>query len=141
VTQHGTFSVYLDTLTPQARRQLVEQLVGGLALDPVGHGGEAFDGGVLQSIGHNRSPLLDDDQQLSMTVKTATRITGFSKDCIYNLLAAGEIKGFLMGSRRFIWAASLRAYISRRAAEPLTIRRSPKPRHGRGVGPADPPTA
>ena len=92
-------------------------------------------------LGHNGGPPLDEDL-LSMTVKTATRIIGFSKDTLYDLLAAGEIKGFLMGSRRYIWAASLRAYIARRAAEPLTIRRSPKPRQrGRGIGPADPPAA
>jgi len=71
---------------------------------------------------------------MSMTVKTCMQVTGFSKDTIYDLLAAGEIKGFLMGSRRFIDAASVRDYLARRAAEPLSIRRSPKPRHGRRVG-------
>lgn len=64
----------------------------------------------------------------SRTVKTTQRVTGFSKDTIYDLLAAGEIRGFLMGSRRYIDAASLRDYIARRASEPLTIRRAPKPR-------------
>jgi hypothetical protein len=36
-----------------------------------------------------------------------------------------------MGSRRYIEGASLRAYIARRAAEPLSIRRAPKPRKHR----------
>jgi hypothetical protein len=76
---------------------------------------------------------------LSMTVKTTMRVTGFSKDCIYDLLAANEIKGFLMGSRRYIDAASLRDYLARRSAEPLSIRRSPQPRHGHGVGPVGQP--
>jgi excisionase family DNA binding protein len=85
---------------------------------------------AISPIGHNGGPPLD--EMMSMTVKTAMRITDFSKDTLYDLLAAGEIKSFLMGSRRYIWAASLRAYIARRAAEPLTIRRSPKPRSGKG---------
>ena len=75
------------------------------------------------------------DDLLSMTVKTAMRITGLSKDAIYYLLAAGEIRGFLMGSRRYIEGASLRAYVGRRAAEPLMIRRSPKPRVERQAEP------
>ena len=77
-------------------------------------------------LGHNGGPPLDD--LLSMTIRTAIRITGFSKDTLYDLLAAGEIEGFLMGSRRYLTADSVRAYIARRAAEPLSIRRSPKPR-------------
>jgi excisionase family DNA binding protein len=81
-------------------------------------------------------------ETLSMTVKTAMKVTGLSKDGIYDLLAAGEINGFLMGSRRYIDATSLRNYIARRAAEPLSIRRSPKPRQRwRWIGPADQPTA
>jgi excisionase family DNA binding protein len=68
---------------------------------------------------------------MSMAVKTCMQVTGFSKDTIYDLLAAGEIKGFLMGSRRFIDAASVRDYLARRAAEPLSIRRAPKPRKHR----------
>jgi hypothetical protein len=70
----------------------------------------------------------------SMTIKTAMRVTGFSRDRLYDLLAAGEIQSFLMGSRRFIDAASLSSYVQRRASEPLTIRRSPQPRRGRAIG-------
>jgi len=113
---------------------------------PTGHAGSARTG-RLDGAGkptatpmHRRSPMTRCSEPelpplgelLSMTVRTAMRVTGFSKDCIYDLLAAGEIKSFLMGSRRFIDAVSLRDYIARRAAEPLTIRRSPQPRHGPG---------
>jgi hypothetical protein len=77
-------------------------------------------------LGHNGGRPPDD--LLSMTIRTAMRITGFSKDALYDLLAAGEIEGFLMGSRRYLTADSVRAYIARRAAEPLSIRRSPQPR-------------
>jgi excisionase family DNA binding protein len=73
---------------------------------------------------------------LSMTVKTTMRVADWSKDTVYDLIAAGEIKSFLMGSRRYIDAASVRDYIARRAAEPLTIRRSPQPRTGPRSGPA-----
>jgi hypothetical protein len=77
-----------------------------------------------------------------MTVKTAMRVTGFSKDAIYDLIAAREVESFLMGSRRYLTGSSLRDYIARRAAEPLTIRRSPKPRQrGRGFGPTEQATA
>jgi hypothetical protein len=89
----------------------------------------------LPPLGHNGGPPLDD--LWSMTVKTAMRRSGFSRDTIYDLIAAGEVESFLQGSRRYLTGDSVRAYIARRAAEPLTIRRSPKPRHGRGVGPAD----
>jgi hypothetical protein len=78
----------------------------------------------------------------SMTVKTAMRITNFSKDCVYGLIATGDLQTFLMGSRRFITADSLRSYIQRRASEPLTIRRSPQPRRrGRAIGLAAQPSA
>jgi excisionase family DNA binding protein len=83
----------------------------------------------ISQFGHNGGPPLDD--LMALTVKTATRVSGFSKDTLYDLLAAKEIKGFLMGSRRYIEGASLRAYIARRAAEPLSIRRAPKPRKHR----------
>jgi excisionase family DNA binding protein len=91
----------------------------------------------MPQLGHNGGPLLDD--LLSMTIKRAALVTGFSKDCIYGLIRDGEVESFLMGSRRYLVASSLRAYLTRRAAEPLTIRRSPRPRHGRSVGPADQP--
>jgi excisionase family DNA binding protein len=88
----------------------------------------------IPQLGHNGGTPLNDDL-LSMTVKTAMRITGLSKDAIYDLLAAREIRGFLMGSRRYIEGASLRAYVERRAVEPLMIRRSPKPRVERQAEP------
>jgi excisionase family DNA binding protein len=86
----------------------------------------------ISQFGHNGGPPLDD--LMALTVKTATRVSGFSKDTLYDLLAAKEIKGFLMGSRRYIEGASLRAYIARRAAEPLSIRRAPKQRKPRRDG-------
>jgi excisionase family DNA binding protein len=67
---------------------------------------------------------------LSMTVKTACTVTGFSKDAIYDLINAGEVESFLMGSRRFIDAGSLRAYIARRSSEPLRSGRSPRMQDG-----------
>jgi excisionase family DNA binding protein len=82
-----------------------------------------------------------DDLRWSLTVKTAMKATGFSKDAIYDLIASREVESFLMGSRRYLTGSSLHAYIERRAAEPLTIRRSPKPRHGPRVGPTDPSAA
>jgi hypothetical protein len=56
------------------------------------------------------------------------RLTELSKDAIYGLLQDGEIIGFLVGSRRYLTGDSVRDYIARRAAEPLTIRRNPNPR-------------
>jgi hypothetical protein len=85
------------------------------------------DSGV-PAVGHNGGPPLD--ELWSMTVKTAMRVIGFSKDIIYDLIAAGEVESFLQGSRRYVTGDSVRAYIARRAAEPLTIRRSPKARIG-----------
>jgi excisionase family DNA binding protein len=89
---------------------------------------------------HNSGPLLD-ELRWSMTVRMAMQITGFSKDTIYDLIAAREVESFLMGSRRYLTGSSLHAYIERRAAEPLLVRRSPKPRRGREIGPTDPPAA
>jgi len=66
----------------------------------------------------NHDPV---DELLSATVKEACRLTGFSKDAIYELINDGSIRSFLMGNRRFIDAASLRAYIARRANEPLRL--------------------
>jgi hypothetical protein len=80
-------------------------------------------------------------QMQSMTVQTTKKVTDWSTDTIYALLAAKEIRGFLMGSRRYIDAASVRDYIARRSAEPLTIRRSPSRRVGRVFGPAASPSA
>jgi hypothetical protein len=67
-------------------------------------------------------------EMLSMRIKDAVRLSGISRDGLYTLLHAGEILSFTMGARRFIDAASLTAYVARRAHEPLTTRRSPKPR-------------
>jgi predicted DNA-binding transcriptional regulator AlpA len=89
----------------------------------------------IASIGHNGGPPLD--TLMSATVKTTVKLTGFSKDTVYDLIAAREFRSFLMGSRRYIDIGSVREYIARRAAEPLTIRRSPKiptgPRSGVGA--------
>jgi hypothetical protein len=82
----------------------------------------------ISTVGHVGGPPLG--ELWSMTVGTAMRVTGFSKDVIYHLIAAGEIDSFLQGSRRYLTGESVRAYIARRAAEPLTIRRSPKRRNG-----------
>ena len=70
-----------------------------------------------------------------MTVKTTMKVTNWSKDTIYDLLAADAIKSFLVGSRRYIDGASVRDYIKRRSAEELTLRRSPKPRAKRSLEP------
>jgi excisionase family DNA binding protein len=94
----------------------------------------------IPQLSHDAGTPLDGDL-LSMTIKTAARLSGFSRDTLYDLLAAGEVQSFLMGSRRFIDAASLRSYVQRRSAEPLTIRRSPQPRRrGRAIGLADQPS-
>ena len=54
---------------------------------------------------------------------------------IYDLINAHEVESFLMGSRRYIVAASLRAYIARRSSEPLQSGRLPPRRDGpRGEG-------
>jgi excisionase family DNA binding protein len=74
-------------------------------------------------IGHNQGPSLDD--ALSMTVKTACKVTEFSRDAIYDLIRDGDIQSFTMGHRRYILVASLHDYLARRAAEPLSIRRGP----------------
>jgi excisionase family DNA binding protein len=92
-------------------------------------------------LGHNGGPALDN--VLSMTVRDACKATGFSRDAIYDLINDGSVKSFLMGHRRFVDAASLRAYVAARASEPLQSGRAPvKRRHGRRVeeGIADPPT-
>jgi excisionase family DNA binding protein len=73
-------------------------------------------------------PVLEDF--LSMTVKTACTVTGFSKDALYDLINADEVESFLMGTRRYIVAASLRAYIERRSSEPLQSGRLPPRRDG-----------
>jgi hypothetical protein len=73
---------------------------------------------------------------LSMTVKTACAVTDFSKDALYDLINADEVESFLMGSRRYIVAASLRAYIARRASEPLQSGRLPPIRGGPQSEPA-----
>jgi hypothetical protein len=57
--------------------------------------------------------------RLSMTMKAAIAVTGFSRDAIYDLINDGSIKSFLMGHRRYIDAASLRTYVERRASEPF----------------------
>jgi hypothetical protein len=66
---------------------------------------------------------------LSMTVRTACAVTGFSRDALYDLINVGEVKSFLMGYRRYVEAASLRANIARRTSEPLQSGRLP-PRPG-----------
>jgi excisionase family DNA binding protein len=78
-------------------------------------------------IGHNGGPSLDDS--LSLAIKDACKVTGFSRDAIYELIRSREVKSFTMGHRRFILVASLREYLERRAAEPLDIR--PGPNSGR----------
>jgi excisionase family DNA binding protein len=87
------------------------------------------------------SPRLDD--RLSMRIKDAVLVSGISKDMLYRLIRNGELKSFTMGSRRFIEGASLRDYIAKRSAEPLSVGRSPQPRRrgGRAIGPADQPSA
>jgi hypothetical protein len=70
------------------------------------------------------------DDFLSMTVRDACRVTGFSKDALYDLINVGEVKSFLMGHRRYVDAASLRAYIARRSSEPLQSGRLPPLRNG-----------
>jgi excisionase family DNA binding protein len=86
---------------------------------------------------------------LSMTIRDACVLTGFSRDAIYDLINTGEVKSFLMGSRRYIDAASLRAYVAARAAEPVRNARSANLKNGpRGdpdrdrseKRPRDPPT-
>jgi excisionase family DNA binding protein len=73
---------------------------------------------------------------LSMTIRDACRVTGFSRDTLYDLINSGEVKSFLMGHRRYVDAASLRAYIARRSSEPLQSGRLPPPRDGpRGEDP------
>ena len=67
---------------------------------------------------------------LSMTIRDACRVTGFSRDALYDLINAGEIGSFLMGHRRYVEAASLRAYIARRVSEPLQSGRLPPRRNG-----------
>jgi hypothetical protein len=74
-------------------------------------------------LGHNGGPALD--EVLSATVREACKISRFSRDAIYNLINTGEIRSFLLGSRRFIDVPSLREYIRRRAAEPLQHARRP----------------
>jgi hypothetical protein len=65
------------------------------------------------------------DNLISASIRDACRLSGFSRDAMYGLINAGSIKSFLMGSRRFIDAASLRAYIARRTEEPLRRGRLP----------------
>jgi excisionase family DNA binding protein len=71
-----------------------------------------------------------------MTVRTACAITGFSKDALYDLINTGEVRSFLMGHRRFVDAASLRAYVAARAAEPLRNARSANLKNGPQDNPA-----
>jgi hypothetical protein len=83
-------------------------------------------------LGHNHGPALADevtiDNTLSMTIKNACRATDFSKDAMYDLLKNGEVKSFLLFGRRYILAESLRDYVARKAAEPVSIRRGPNTR-------------
>jgi hypothetical protein len=76
-------------------------------------------------------PALEDF--LAMTVKTACTVSEFSRDAMYDLINAREVKSFTMGTRRYIDAASLRAYIARRSSEPLQSGRVPPRRDGTQV--------
>jgi excisionase family DNA binding protein len=76
------------------------------------------------------------DDFLSLTIRTACVLTGFSRDAIYDLINTGEVKSFLMGSRRYIDAASLRAYVAARAAEPPRNARSANLKNGPQGDPA-----
>jgi hypothetical protein len=88
----------------------------------------------LRSDTDNQDFELTIDTTLSMPIKVASRITGFSRDLLYDLIRTNEIKSFTMGVRRFVITESIRDYLRRRAAEPLTIRRGPNTRIGPRVG-------
>jgi hypothetical protein len=90
--------------------------------------GIATDPSKPPGLGHNGGPALEDF--LSMTIRDACRVTGFSRDAMYDLINAGEVQSFLMGHRRYVDAASLRAYIARRSSEPLQSGRLPPRQHG-----------
>lgn len=75
-----------------------------------------------------RSPVPEDaatalEDSLSLSIARTIAVTGFGRDTVYDLIRAGEVKSFTMGTRRFVLMASLRAYLERRAAEPTTIAR------------------
>jgi hypothetical protein len=74
------------------------------------------------------------DTTLSMRIKDAALATGISRDGLYALIRDGQLQSFTMGVRRFILTESLRAYITRRAAEKLSLRRGPNTRVGPRVG-------
>ena len=50
--------------------------------------------------------------RLSMTIKAAIAVTGFSRDAIYNLINDGSVRSFLMGNRRYIDAATTIAQVN-----------------------------
>jgi len=49
---------------------------------------------------------------LSLPIKTACRVTGFSADAMYDLIRAGAIQSFTMGHRRFLIVQSIRDYLA-----------------------------
>ncbi len=65
---------------------------------------------------------------LSATIKETVRLTNFSRDAIYSLVRDGEIQSFLLFGRRYIIVQSVREYLARRAAEPMSIRHGPNSR-------------
>jgi excisionase family DNA binding protein len=78
---------------------------------------------------------LDLNELLSLTIDDCARRTGFSRPLLYRLLAAGKLRSFKMGKRRYIDAGSLRELIAElKSAEA----RPPPPRgkDGRWYGPS-----
>ena len=84
--------------------------------------------------GHNGGPALD--ELLSLSVQDACARTGFSRAQVYRLLAAGRLKSFTLGKRRYVDAVSLRELIAELSAqpEPDKIERQSRGRDGRWGG-------
>ena len=56
-------------------------------------------------------------ERLTFRPNEAAEVTGMSRDLIFKLLAAGELRSFKVGSARFIPADALREFMDRKMAE------------------------
>ncbi len=63
----------------------------------------------------SNKPAVSD--KLAVSVNDAAVIIGLGRDLTYRLVMSGEVKSFLVGTRRLVPVAGLREYIERRTAD------------------------
>ena len=54
---------------------------------------------------------------LAMSVEEASRVIGFSRSMLYELIAKGELKTFKVGRRRLVQMGELKSFIERASRE------------------------